>query len=81
MTRNRNLWYHLGEVAEMGYSDRLLQDIEDKRKAAGVAVAAYVASLTSGRKALDPKTTAREKIDILLPPIVKFNEILKIGRV
>ena len=81
MTRNRSLWYHLGEVAEMGYSDRLLQDIEDKRKAAGVAVAAYVASLTSGRKALDPKTTAREKIDILLPPIVKFNEILKIGRV
>lgn len=81
MTRNRILWYHLGEVAEMGYSDRLLQDIEDKRKAAGVAVAAYVASLTSGRKALDPKTTAREKIDILLPPIAKLNEILKIGRV
>ena len=81
MTRNRNLWYHFGEVEEMGYSDRLLQDIEDKRKAAGVAVAAYVASLTSGRKALDPKTTAREKIDILLPPITKFNEILKIGRV
>jgi hypothetical protein len=49
------LWYHLGEVDEMGYSDRLLQDIEDKRKAAGVAVAAYVASLTSGRKALDPR--------------------------
>lgn len=80
MTPNGSLWYHFGEVAEMGYSDRLLQDIEDKRKAAGVAVAAYIASLTSGRKALDPKTTAREKIDILLPPIVKFNEVLKIGR-
>lgn len=65
----------------MGYSDRLLTEIEEKRKAAGVAVAAYVASLSAGRKAFDPKTSAREKIDVLLPPITKFNEILKIGRV
>jgi hypothetical protein len=71
----------LGEVAKMGYSDRLLQEIEEKRKAAGLAVAAYISSLTAGRKALDPKTSAREKIDVLLPPIAKFNEILKIGSV
>ena len=64
----------------MSYSDRLLQDIEEKRKAAGVAVAAYVASLTNGKKLLDPKASAREKIDSIWPPIVKFNEIVKIGR-
>ena len=33
-----------------------------------------------GKKLLDPKASAREKIDIILPPIVKFNEIVKIGR-
>ena len=64
----------------MAYSDRLISEIEEKRKAAGIAVAAYIASLSAGRKALDPKTSTREKIDILLPPISKFNEIIKIGR-
>ena len=64
----------------MAYSDRLLLDIEEKRKAAGIAVAAYITSLSAGRKVLDPKTSAREKIDVLIPPISKFNEIIKIGR-
>lgn len=64
----------------MSYADRIIGDIEQKRKAAGVAIAAYVATLRDGKKLLDPKSSVREKIDVILPPMVKFNEIVKIGR-
>ena len=64
----------------MGYADRVMRDIEEKRSAAAVAVGAYLVSLRDGKKLLDPKASAREKIDIILTPIVKFNEIVKIGR-
>lgn len=64
----------------MAYGDKIIKEIEEKRAGAAVAVGAYIATLKDGRKILDPKLSAREKIDILLPPIVKFNEIIKIGR-
>ena len=64
----------------MGYADRVMRDTEEKRSAAAVAVGAYLVSLRDGKMLLDPKASAREKIDIILPPIVKFNEIVKIGR-
>ena len=64
----------------MGYADRVIRDIEEKRSAAAAAVGAYLVSLRDGKKLLDPKSGVKEKIDIILPPIVKFNEIVKIGR-
>lgn len=64
----------------MAYSDRLMQEIENKRTAAVAALGAYVSALRDGKKLIDPKTGAKEKIDIILPPIVKFNEIVKISK-
>ena len=48
----------------MGYADRVMRDIEEKRSAAAAAVGAYLVSLRDGKKLLDPKASAREKIDI-----------------
>ena len=62
----------------MSYSDRFVAELEGKRKNAAAAVGAYIALLRDGRKLVDPKTDVREKIDTILPPIVKFDEILKI---
>lgn len=64
----------------MGYADRVMREIEEKRSAAAVAVGAYLVSLRDGKKLLDPKSGIKEKIDIVLPPIVKFNEIVKISK-
>lgn len=64
----------------MGYADRVMREIEEKRSAAAVAVGAYLVSLRDGKKLLDPKSGLKEKIDIVLPPIVKFNEIVKISK-
>lgn len=64
----------------MAYSDRLLNDIENKRTAAVAAIGAYVSTLKDGKRLLDPKLGVKEKIDIILPPIVKFNEIVKISK-
>lgn len=64
----------------MGYADRYASELEDKRRSAAVAVGAYLAILRDGKRLLDPKTDLGKKVDILLPPIVKFEEIIKIAK-
>ena len=57
-----------------------MRDIEETRSAAAVAVGAYLVSWRDVNKLLGPKAAAREKIDIILPPIVEFYEIVRLGR-
>lgn len=65
----------------MGYAERYISQLEKSRKSAAVAVGAYIALLSDGKKLLDPKDDLREKLDIILPPIVKFDEIIKICKI
>ena len=71
--------YYTGVMGAL--TDKFMADLEGRRKDAAVAVAAYVALLTDGKKLADPKTSLREKIDVILPPIAKFKEIVDICKI
>lgn len=79
MTACNYLCYYTGVMGAL--TDKFMADLEGKRKNAAVAVAAYVALLKDGKKIADPKTSLREKIDVILPPIAKFKEIVDICKI
>lgn len=64
----------------MGYSDRYIKELEDKRRSAAVAVGAYISLLRNARREMDGKSGLKEKIDVILPPIVKLDGVLELAK-
>lgn len=79
MTACNYLCYYTGVMGAL--TDKFMADLEGKRKNAAVAVAAYVVLLKDGKKIADPKTDLKDKIDVILPPIVKFEQIIDICKI
>lgn len=63
-----------------GITERFMAELEGKRKNDALAVAACLALGKDKKKLADPKVGIKGKINILCPPIVKFDEIDRICR-
>ena len=61
-------------------TERFMAELEGKRKNDALAAAAYFTLGKDKKKLADPKVGVKEKLDILCPPIVKFDEIDRICR-